>query len=61
MNQSATQKKPTQMHRVNTRIFAHQDEFIKNEVKKSKGALTEGEVTRQLLDEAIISRKNNES
>lgn len=45
-------------HRINTRIFVYQDEFIKNEVKKSKGTMSEGDVTRQLLDEAINARKS---
>jgi len=45
------------MHRFNTRIRGDQRTFIKNEVKKSKGKLTEGEVTRDLLDEAITNRK----
>lgn len=44
------------MHRFNTRITDEQRKFIKQEVKKSKNALTEGEVTRALLDEAISNR-----
>ncbi len=55
---SKTSTPKVSMHRVNTRIFAHQDAFIKNEVKKSKGKQGEGEVHRALLDEAISNRKN---
>ncbi len=51
------QKKDT-MKRVNTRIFAHQDAFIKAAVMKAEGRLTEGDVHRALLDEAIYHRKN---
>ena len=45
-------------HRVNTRIFAHQDEFIKKEAKRSKGEKSEGDIHRELLDEAINSRNS---
>jgi len=51
-------KNTTVMHRFNTRITEEQRKFIKQEVKKSKGETTEGEVTRALLDEAISNRKN---
>ena len=55
-NKTSTQRQET-LHRVNTRIFGHQDAFIKNEVKKSKGVKSEGEIHRELLDEAIKNRK----
>ncbi len=45
------------MKRVNTRITPDQHAFIKNEVKKSKVFLTEGDVFRALLEEAITNRK----
>lgn len=44
--------------RVNTRITPAQDSYIKSEAKKSRGTISEGEIHRALLDEAIISRKN---
>lgn len=44
--------------RFNTRIREDQQSYIKSEVKKSKGALTEGQLTRTLLDEAITNRKS---
>lgn len=43
--------------RVNTRIWEHQDAFIKKEAEKSKGELSEGDVHRALLEEAITNRK----
>lgn len=43
--------------RLNTRVFPHQDEYVKKEVKRSKGKVSEGEVYRTLIDEAIIIRK----
>lgn len=54
-----TQRKKTNkgLIRVNTRISEEQATYIKEQVKKSNGTLTEGEVTRQLLDEAINNRK----
>jgi hypothetical protein len=55
---NSTQKKEI-LHRVNTRIFASQDAFIKAEAKKSKGQLSEGDVHRALLEEAITNRKNS--
>ena len=54
---SINSKKKPKLHRVNTRIFDHQDTFIKSESKKSKGEKSEGDVHRELLDEAIINRK----
>ncbi len=54
----ATAEKKRSLKPVNTRIAVDQDAFIKSEVKKSKGVLTEGEVHRALLDEAIIIRKS---
>lgn len=54
---SIKEKKNETLVRVNTRIFPHQDEYIKKEAERSKGELTEGDVTRQLLDEAITNRK----
>ncbi len=48
-------KEPTR--RLNSRIFISQYDFIEKEVQKSKEKMTEGEVLRQLLDEAIASRK----
>jgi hypothetical protein len=55
---SATKgEKAKRMPRATARIFQHQVDFIKGEAKKSKGALTEGEIHRQLLDEAIAGRK----
>ncbi len=57
MTETATEEKRS-LKPVNTRIAVDQDAFIKSEVKKSKGVLTEGEVHRALLDEAITNRKN---
>ena len=51
-------KKGEALVRVNTRIFERQDAFIKSEAKRSKGDLTEGDVTRQLLDEGISNHKS---
>ncbi len=45
------------MYRLNTRIPFEIDAYVKNEVKKSKGALTEADVYRALLEEAITNRK----
>jgi hypothetical protein len=47
------------MPRFNTRIREDQQEFIKNEVKKSKGGYKEGSLTRELLDLGIEAYKNN--
>lgn len=60
MGDKKSTKEP--MHRVNTRIFKHQDLFIKKEVKKSKGELGEGDVHRELLDLGIevYKTKNKE-
>lgn len=44
-------------HRLSSRIFEDQLEYIRNEAKKSKGVLTESDVLRELLDEAISNRK----
>ena len=44
------------MHRVNTRIFAYQDLFIKKLAKKLNKS--EGDIHRELLDAAI---KNHNS
>jgi hypothetical protein len=49
--------KKAAMTRVNTRISAAQAAFIKAEARKSKGALSEGDVHRALLAEAIEARK----
>lgn len=43
--------------RFNTRIFDYQRDFIKSEVKKSKGKVSEGDVLRTALDEYITKRK----
>lgn len=51
----STKKAP--MPRSNTRIFEHQMEFIKAEAHRSKGQYSEGDIHRQLLDEAITNRK----
>lgn len=53
---SLTKKEPMR-RMVNTRIFEHQSRYIKAEAKRSKGKLTESDVFRILLDEAITSRK----
>lgn len=45
------------MYRLNTRIPFEIDAYVKNEVKKSKGELTEADVYRALLEEAITNRK----
>lgn len=45
------------MHRVNTRIRQEQTQFIKDEAKKSKGQLGEGEIHRSLLDLGIEAYK----
>lgn len=50
--------RPKALHRVNTRIFAHQDAFIKAAAKKAR--LTEGEVHRALLEAAIVARAAND-
>lgn len=47
------------MHRFNTRIREDQQAFLKDEVKKSKGALSEGSLTREILDLGIEVYKNN--
>lgn len=47
------------MPRFNTRIREDQQEFLKDEVKKSKGALSEGSLTREILDLGIEVYKNN--
>lgn len=59
MGSQALKPKTEALHRVNTRIFISQAAFIKNEVKKSKGEMSEGDVHRALLAEAISNRKNN--
>jgi hypothetical protein len=46
------------MPRFNTRIREDQQEFLKSEVKKSKGVLSEGSLTRELLDFGIEAYKN---
>lgn len=46
------------MKRVNTRITEEQDNFIKEEARVSSGRLTEGDVFRALLDEAINNRNS---
>lgn len=46
------------MPRFNTRIREDQQEFLKGEVKKSKGVLSEGSLTRELLDLGIEAYKN---
>lgn len=51
-----TAKKP-KTYRCNTRIFDYQREFIKKEVIKAKGKMSEGDVHRLALDEFINSRK----
>jgi hypothetical protein len=43
--------------RVNTRVFPHQAEYVKLQVEKSAGAVSEGEVYRQLIDLGIKSKK----
>ncbi len=45
------------MPRTFDRIRQDQLDFIKSEAKASKGELSEAEVHRQLLDEAITKRK----
>jgi len=50
-------EKAKPMPRAAARIFQHQADFIKAEAKKSKGKFTEGDIHRQLLDEAITRRK----
>jgi len=47
------------MKRVNTRILESQHDFIKNETKKSKGKLFEGDVHRHLLTLGIEVYKNS--
>lgn len=53
--------KNTKTHRFNTRIFEYQRDFIKNEVKQSKGSLSEGDVLRTALDEYIKKRNKKKS
>lgn len=43
--------------RLSTRVFPHQNEYVKKEAKRLKGKVSEGEIWRSLLDEAINSRK----
>lgn len=43
--------------RKNTRLFFHQDEFIKAEVKASKGKETEGEIIRKMIQFYIDKHK----
>lgn len=57
MTSKTKAQKAKPMPRAAARIFQHQADFIKAEAKKSKGTLTEGDVHRQLLDEAINNRK----
>lgn len=45
------------VHRLNSRIFKDQIEFIRKVAEKSKGELNESDVLRELLDEAIKNRK----
>lgn len=51
-----TVKKKPSFVRLNTRVPLEQKAFIRNEAKKSKGKLTEGDVHRALLGEAISNR-----
>lgn len=41
--------------RLNTRVFPHQDEYVKKEAKRSK--ISEGELFRELVDIGIKYRK----
>lgn len=50
-------KERVAMPRLNTRIHLHQEEYVKNEVKRSKGALGEGELYRELIDLGIKVRR----
>lgn len=52
------QKQQKPMHRFNTRIREDHRDFLKGEVKKSKGTLSEGELTREILDLGIEVYKN---
>jgi hypothetical protein len=52
-----TEKKKSVLVRVNTRILEEHAKYIKLEVRKSNGTLTEGDVHRALLSEAIFRRK----
>ncbi len=51
------------LQRINTRIFKSQHEYVKNEVIKSRKGrgptwgISEGDVYRTLLQEAITNRK----
>lgn len=58
---AAASNKNAVLKRVNTRIFRHQDEYIKKVVSKSKGALGEGEFHRELLERGIASHKAEKS
>lgn len=57
MGPNSVIKQKRGVHRLNSRIFQDQIDFIKTEEKKSKGTLNESEILRQLLDEAIAARK----
>lgn len=57
MTASVTKVGKEPLKRVNTRITAAQDAFIKKEVEKSRGEMTEGDVHRMLLAKGIISHK----
>lgn len=50
-------KKKRGVHRLSSRIFGDQIQYIRSEAKRSKGVLNESDVLRELLDEAIINRK----
>lgn len=43
--------------RLNTRVFPHQEEYVKTEARKSRGKISEGEIYRELLDLGIKVRK----
>jgi hypothetical protein len=47
--------------RLHTRVFPHQEAYVKAEVKKSRKKISEGEVYRALIDEAINNRKKKKS
>jgi len=48
------------MHRVNTRIYPEQAQFIKTESKRLSGEFSEADIHRELLDLGIeVYKKKN--
>lgn len=43
--------------RLNTRVFPHQAEYVKEHVERSEGTISEGGLYRELIDIGIKNRK----